>query len=58
MESTHAPGQPAPVSATYEQLNVFGSPTGIRVRVRREHPLPAAPIGHGWAVAVEHPEDC
>jgi hypothetical protein len=58
MRSPHASGQPAPVSATYEQMNVFGTPTGVRVRVQRGHPLPDAPIGHEWAVVVEHPEDC
>jgi hypothetical protein len=55
---THDAGQPAPTSATYEQLNMFGTPTGIRVRVRRGHFLPAAPIGHNWMVVEEHPEDC
>jgi hypothetical protein len=55
---THNAGQPAPTSATYEQMNVLGTPTGIRVRVRSGHPLPAAPIGHDWAVVEEHPEDC
>jgi hypothetical protein len=31
-------------------MNVFGSPTGIRVDVAHGHPLPETPIGHGWAV--------
>jgi hypothetical protein len=51
------PGQPAPISATYEQMNLFGSPTGIRVSVACGHPLPGAPIGHEWAVVVELPEE-
>jgi hypothetical protein len=55
---THDAGQPAPTSATYEQLNVLGTPTGIRVRVRRGHLLPGAPIGHDWVVVEDHPEDC
>ena len=55
---THPPGHPAPATATYEQVNVFGSPTGIKIRVPRGHPLPKAPVGHGWAVAEEHPEEC
>jgi hypothetical protein len=54
---THDAGQPAQTSATYEQLNVLGTPTGIRVRVRRGHSLPATPVGHEWAVVEEHPED-
>jgi hypothetical protein len=27
----HAPGEPAPAAGTYEQVNVFGHPNGIRV---------------------------
>jgi hypothetical protein len=46
------------VNGVYEQMNVFGSPTGIRVRVPRGHPLPRAPQGHGWAVHEEHEEEC
>jgi hypothetical protein len=55
---THPAGHPAPVSATYVQVNVFGSPTQIRVHVPRGHPLPGAPVGHEWVVVEEHPEDC
>ena len=29
----HVPGQSAPAPGTYEQINVFGTPTGIRVNV-------------------------
>ena len=52
-QPVHVPGQPAPASATYEQMNVFGSPTGIRVNVVHGSPLPEAPIGHGWAVVED-----
>ena len=45
----HPPGQHAAVSGTYEQMNVFGSPTGIRVSVTHGQPFPTAPIGHSWA---------
>jgi hypothetical protein len=55
---THPAGHPAPTSATYEQINVFGSPTGIRIRMSRGHPLPETPIGHAWAVVEEHPDEC
>jgi hypothetical protein len=55
---THPPGHTAPVTATYEQTNVFGSATGVRVRVPRGHPLPRAPQGHGWVVHEEHEEEC
>ena len=58
MRRQHPPGQPAPVSATYELMNVFGTPTGARVRLPRGQILPDAPIGHDWTVVEEHPEDC
>jgi hypothetical protein len=38
-------------------MNVFGSPTGIRVNATRGHPLPEAPIGHGWAVVEGDADD-
>ncbi len=47
----------AAASATYEQMNVFGSLTNIRVRMGRGQSLPAVPIGHSWALIEEHPED-
>ncbi len=49
----HVPGQSAPAPGTYEQINVFGTPTGIRVNVAHGQPLPAAPIGYGWAIVEE-----
>jgi hypothetical protein len=50
--SVHVPGQPAPASGTYEQINVFGSPTGVRVTVAQGQPLPMAPVGYSWAIAA------
>jgi hypothetical protein len=47
----HAAGELAPAAGTYEQLDIFGSPTGIRAQVTRGHPLPATPRGHHWALA-------
>jgi hypothetical protein len=38
-------------------MNVFGSPTGIRVNVMRGQPLPEAPIGHGWVVVGGDADD-
>ena len=35
----HVPGQSAPAPGTYEQINVFGSPTGVRVNVAHGQPL-------------------
>jgi hypothetical protein len=49
----HAPGEAAPETGTYEQLNVFGRSTGIRVPLTRGHPLPNAPVGHIWRLIVE-----
>jgi hypothetical protein len=45
----HAAGEPAPAAGIYEQLDIFGSPTGIRAKVMCGHLLPAAPLGHNWA---------
>jgi hypothetical protein len=39
-------------------MNVFGSTTGIRVKVLRGYPLPAAPIGHSWSVAESDGGEC
>jgi hypothetical protein len=55
-QPTYSAGYPSPASATYEQVNLFGSPTGIKVRVSRGEPLANTPIGHGWVVVAEHPE--
>jgi hypothetical protein len=44
----HEPGQPAPATGTYEQLNIMGTPTGIRAQVSQGHPLPRAPFCHTW----------
>lgn len=49
----HAPGETAPAAGTYEQLNIFGRPTGIRVNVAHGHPLPPAPRGHSWMLFEE-----
>jgi hypothetical protein len=44
----HQPGARAPATGRYEELNVFGSPTGRIERVREGEPLPASPRGHSW----------
>ena len=44
----HAPGDLAPAAGTYEQLNIFGRPNGIRVDVSYGQPFPRAPVGHLW----------
>jgi hypothetical protein len=48
-----APGDAAPAAGTYEQHNIFGSPTGIRVNVSQGQSLPAAPRGHSWVQAED-----
>ena len=52
----HPPGEAAPETATYEQRNVFGTPTGVRVEVTGGEPLPLAPRGYFW-VSVEREPD-
>jgi hypothetical protein len=42
------PGQPAPDPGRYEQLNVFGSPTGKVVVMVRGETFPLAPRGFRW----------
>jgi hypothetical protein len=41
----HRPGTAVPDAGTYEQLNIFGHPTGIRIVVADAHLLPPAPRG-------------
>ena len=44
----HQPGEPASQAGHYEQLNIFGTPTGTTMFVQRGNSLPAAPIGFTW----------
>ena len=47
----HQPGEPAPHTGDYEELNVFGSPTGWSRHVRQGDPLPSLPSlprGFSW----------
>ena len=46
--SEHQPGGPAPHTGDYEELNVFGSPTGWSRHVRKGEPLPSLPRGYSW----------
>jgi hypothetical protein len=45
-----APGDPAPVSGTYAEVNQFGTQTGFHVTVPRGATLPFAPQGWGWVL--------
>jgi hypothetical protein len=38
----------APSAGTYEQCNVLGTPTGVRIAVAEGEVLPAAPRGFTW----------
>jgi hypothetical protein len=54
----HPGGTPAPASATYETVNLFGRRTGHRITVRMGDILPALPRGFGWiAVRAEDGPD-
>jgi hypothetical protein len=44
----HQPGRRAPVTGRYEELNVFGSPTGRVEHVREGERLPHGPRGFSW----------
>ena len=44
----HRPGDRAPATGHYEQLNIFGTPSGWVVLVREGERLPAAPINFTW----------
>jgi hypothetical protein len=41
----HTPGELAPAGGIYELLDIFGSPTGVRIKVEHGYPVPAAPRG-------------
>jgi hypothetical protein len=44
----YPPGARAPSAGTYEQRNVLGTPTGVRITVAQDEVLPAAPRGFTW----------
>ena len=44
----HQPGTQAPATGRYEQLNIFGTPTGVVEHVREGERLPDAPRGFTW----------
>jgi hypothetical protein len=46
----YLPGMQAPVAGTYEQRNVLGSATGVRIVVVRGDVLPRAPRGFTWSI--------
>jgi hypothetical protein len=50
----YPPGGRAPASGTYEQRNVLGTFTGVRVTVAQGDELPAAPRGFSWSMVELH----
>ncbi len=52
------PGDPAPAAGTYEQVNIFGRPNGVRVDMSHGDPFPQAPVGHTWRAVERKSEQC
>ncbi len=50
MEPEYPPGTRVTLAGVYEQRNVMGTPTGLRITVERDEPLPAAPRGFTWSM--------
>jgi hypothetical protein len=44
----YLPGEPAPVTGDYHELNVFGRPTGWSRYLQQGETLPALPRGFTW----------
>jgi hypothetical protein len=49
----HQPGTHAPITGHFEELNIFGSPTGKVEYVREGERLPHAPLGFSWRHIIE-----
>ena len=47
-----SPGSPAPAPGTYEEVDVFGKPTGRTVIVRAGDRLPHSARGFSWRLAA------
>jgi hypothetical protein len=44
----HLPGDPAPHTGQYHELNVFGTHTGRTIEVEQGERLPVLPRGFTW----------
>jgi hypothetical protein len=44
----HQPDEPASRAGRYDELNVFGTPTGKVAHVREGEELPNSPRGFSW----------
>jgi hypothetical protein len=49
----YRPGEPAPEDGIYETLNIFGSPSGNSVQLRKGQALPPLPRGHMWRMLTD-----
>ena len=48
----HDPGDEAPRTGHYAEVNIFGTHTGRTVHVHEGEPLPSAPRGFAWRGVV------
>lgn len=53
----HRPGEHVPSAGKYEELNVFGTPTGKVAAMRQDETLPGAPRGFTWRPLSELPAE-
>ena len=49
------PGEQAPTSGIYAELNVLGTPTGLTISVDKGVKLPSAPRGFVWRLVQTMP---
>jgi hypothetical protein len=56
--SEHISMGAAPEAGTYKQLNIFGSPTGIRISMQQGETLPPLPEGRSWVRAGDDEDEC
>jgi hypothetical protein len=52
----HDPGDEAPRTGHYAEVNIFGTHTGRTVHVHEGEPLPSAPRGFAWRGVIL--DDC
>jgi hypothetical protein len=49
------PGEAAPTSGTYEEVDSRGQPTGVKAEMRKGEPLPHASYGARWRLTQTAP---
>jgi len=50
----YQPGDPAPYSGVFEELNIFGTPTGRVAVTAKDERLPASARGFTWRPLAQH----